>query len=71
MIAQWGEIIVPILQRRAEDRKGHIRLQPQHHPRVHLLTLLLCKAAQLSFCMLLNLSQGKGAAGVGELLHRP
>ena len=70
MIAQWG-IIAPILQRRAEDRKGNIPLQPQHLPRVHLMTILLCKAAQLGFCMLLNLSQGKGAAGVGVLLHRP
>ena len=68
MIAQWG-IIAPILQRRADDRKCHFHLQPQHLPWVHLLTVLLCKAAQLGFCMLLNLSQVKGAAGVGELLH--
>ena len=70
MIAQWG-IIAPILQRRAEDPKGHIRLQPQHIPWMQLLNILLCKATQLGFCMLLNLSQGKGAAGVGELLHWP
>ena len=70
MIAQW-RIIAPILQRRAEDHKGHIRLQPQHLPRLHPLTILLCKVAQLSFCILLYLSQGKGAVGVGELLLRP
>ena len=70
MIAQWG-IIAPILQKRAEDCKGPIHLQTQHLPQVHLLTVLLWKAPQLGFCMLLNLSQGKGASGVEELLHQP